>query len=378
MTMKWFVAAVCLISFGVLWIIDSHGLTTSPDVLPQMLIQRKTNSSHPDVSMLLQDLERTMSILRQDLERTKEALAFSEKANRDLLAALKTARLAVQVAAEGKTTSTKRVASRRADPPLQKPRRGSLKNGGVLIFLHVPKTGGKSLGDTISLSPLLDWHWGEGAVEDIDKAVHSPESSVGRNTVFGASLHVFTTLDLGHKLREWRNLAASNGIPFFVLSMVREPVSMAVSHFEYMCIWSRPDLDMCGVWSHKDTEESLRATAIRDPQLAFYINKFRQHGDQKLEDIPTETDLAQTWEALISNVDWIGRTEAYGDTKHVLEEVLGRELNWQHSHKNTGHALSAKNLTDVTMGLLQGMTVLDQELYNRIEASYRLENLWED
>ena len=96
-------------------------------------------------------------------------------------------------------------------------------------------------------------------------------------------------------------------------------------------------------------------------------------------DVPSRDDLEETWDALLSSVEWVGRTESYNDTLSVVEEVLGQEglVDWVHTHKYPGN-LHAHNLTDSTKRFIQERSGLDQELYDRVESSYRLEDLWEE
>lgn len=266
--------------------------------------------------------------------------------------------------------------------PQRKPREGSHKNGGIILFIHVPKTGGTSFAPSLMSRAYIAYvHDAVPQVlESVKEAVRSPELSVGKHETIFAEVHIPVPA-LGkfqHQIDTWRDLAASQGIPFFVFSMVRDPIHYAVSWFEFFCINTKSVAGakaMCGDWAFNDTEQSLEATTYTDPQTAY----FTEHFNQKLYH-PPESSVLEIWEAFMSNFEWVGRTEAYIDTVHVLETVLGLHPNelantWRHIYSNRGK-LNARNLTEETKALIRERTRLDQELYDKVQATYRLNNLF--
>ena len=187
-----------------------------------------------------------------------------------------------------------------------------------------------------------------------------------------------SVIDLQDQLKLWRDEAAKNSIPFFVFSMVREPIPYAVSIYEWRCIFhpNRKNRASCGQYND-ETEESLRVLARTNPQISWFVS-YAKGGLDKQWEAPCRKDLEGTWDALLSNVEWVGRTETHNETLYVVEEILGRwDIEWVHTHKFPAK-LHAHNLTNFTKSFIQERSDLDQELYDRVQASFKLEDLWEN
>jgi Sulfotransferase family len=123
-------------------------------------------------------------------------------------------------------------------PSATEPRDLPVRNdkGVIVFFLHIPKTGGTSIRRIFRRYGKVYFAWGRKAY---DRTVREFSDKLDRwvdgDLVF-FELHGGDALsykEFAVTLREWRRKAHEKGIPFFAFTVVREPVSFAISSFAY-------------------------------------------------------------------------------------------------------------------------------------------------
>ena len=123
-------------------------------------------------------------------------------------------------------------------PSAQKIIRGSHAHGGIVFFMHVPKTGGNAMGHNLMQYDDIDYVFLKGSDPLKNPMSESVVQGVSNNTIlfFKAHTEIPSFLQLAADLKNWRQMASQNGVPFFAFTMLRDPIAYAVSAFEYVCV----------------------------------------------------------------------------------------------------------------------------------------------
>lgn len=106
------------------------------------------------------------------------------------------------------------------------------EKGGVFIFLHVPKMGGSTVRDFVkeqavqNKSLYMETH-GEGPWQTAKRAIdrYVVEGTNGTAVFMEDHMHPNPVKILFPQLKQWREIAQANGVPFFAFTMHREPLS---------------------------------------------------------------------------------------------------------------------------------------------------------
>jgi len=125
------------------------------------------------------------------------------------------------------------------------------ETGGLVVFLHIAKTGGSTIRDNFDKSSRFPnvkvarvLH--EAKMED-DAIVHFVSSENTRNETLLLEFHggrgqPLTMFQLHPYIHQWRSMAKANDKSLFVFTMLREPSSFYVSYFNFFkgpgCTWS--------------------------------------------------------------------------------------------------------------------------------------------
>ena len=244
----------------------------------------------------------------------------------------------------------------------------SFENGGLIFFYHVPKTGGTTIRDNLSKLPgvthlrcsstnscLIDWknktrhtidkYLMSGNDDDIDvdhfhkvksktkkKRTYddtddgnntddnnsefqrqSPYNNNNNTTIFFLEKHgnSIGLLDLKEDLQRWRKLATRRNKSFFAFTVVREPVSFAISYFRFFHLnpnykWTEPRQ-----YTQLTDENIIDAQTIANRQCVFLSQLRFQNGQQRMNPPVTSKECSQnTYEEVMkTELDWVGTTE---------------------------------------------------------------------
>ena len=191
---------------------------------------------------------------------------------------------------------------------------------------------------------------------------------------------------LSHKIREWKRTAAQNNVPFFVATLLREPVSMQISAFNYYYVapWKR---------LANDTVADFLDTLLDNPICSFlhnggmfFDNLDRKHPEIRNRRSKLNRELQKqhcdlVYELLLSDMDFVGTTDRLETETLPLFRYLFHRKNTAGSK---GHAnemrrvrmhLDRLNETDVAR-VKQG-TEWDKEWYHKAQEIYQF-NSWRD
>jgi len=258
--------------------------------------------------------------------------------------------------------------------------------GGVLLYMHVPKTGGTTIRNNFgNKTRFPDLHF-----YPIHQLSHMPrgekmiqERILRRNkkykTLF-VEIHgrnCPTWLELAPMIQGWRKTAAAHHVPFFAFTLLREPVELAVSFFNFFRV--TPGDDRFGPRVNS-TQQNLLATLKYNPQCLFLTKgetAFFEHQKDNIFYNVTHQDCIDVQTQLTQTLDWIG------DTRHMSHDTLPLLTylltgNAQHGQAlpaaNTATARNSKLVSVPTLDLaarqqIQDMSMLDHQLYQLVMAT---------
>ena len=183
-------------------------------------------------------------------------------------------------------------------------------------------------------------------------------------------------MQVSSKLRQWRATAKKNNVPFFAFSVLREPVSMAVSFFNYY--YGMDHHDPHYQYFEDPSEQDFVATAVFNPQCGFLAKSDRIFYQKQEQQLLHRADCDSVYKQLHKNMDWVGTTETLSsETFPLLRRLIGSNTNADYlapEHIETKNKSPPKilqeDLSPTTIELIHKMTVWDQELYEQVKHDY--------
>jgi hypothetical protein len=241
--------------------------------------------------------------------------------------------------------------------------------GGIIIFLHNPKTGGTTVREFLKsqvVSPeehYLETHKEKSWAATVKKIDYYVRNGTNGSTIIVED-HVYPSIyrTLLPKLRNWREVAAHNTIPFFVFSMVREPLSLYISGFNYYKVQNK---------KQDPTEENFLKYIDQDPnvQCKFFIH-------MSCPPEKTDTRLAQL-EIVVKAVDWITPTPQISTELLPLLAYMSKLPNRavgiiqpKPFGPTPNQTLSVSQLSSDTIAKVAASSTIDQALYDLVTHRY--------
>jgi len=181
-------------------------------------------------------------------------------------------------------------------------------------------------------------------------------------------------------LKAWRKMAAAQNIPFFAFTVVREPLSMAISHFNFYYATDKQDNRY--YWRPNPTEQDFLELSVPNPQCVFaakselaYYQSYRESG--KSIDVSEET-CQHVYNAFLEDFDWIGTTETLSRQTFPILEQIGEVRYCPEIRNPSVSKIRKSSLSASTLDFIHNTTSYDRSLiYEKAQRDFPI-SMWKN
>ena len=258
-------------------------------------------------------------------------------------------------------------------------------NGGFILFLHIPKTGGTTIRLNLQKNERIDYHVGKSYSQYSNISPLAEEAIVNgttNNTILFFEIHAKDSpslLKLRKRLRRWRVTASKNKVDIFFFTLLRDSLPFALSHFNFFHVQKRnPTFEQCNA-----TEENFIRLSLSNPQCQFLAHGEPSMRAQKVKGVLlTPATCDEVYDTLLDNMDWVGTTERLSnETLPLLSRLLHLPESTEFSNhrvtKNTSLVhLKTEALSLTAINKILSTTSLDRKLYESALEDFHFD-MWE-
>lgn len=251
---------------------------------------------------------------------------------------------------------------------------------GVIVFFHVPKTGGSTVGKHIQGASHLGVKYiFSNGLREYKRVEAQIDSWIEKNVTLRryqvVEFHAGNSpsfVEIHQKLKLWRTQFAKLNVPFFAFTVLREPLSWTVSAYNYFCVKLR-EKNPCG--EGPVSVDHFLDTSLHNPQCKFLTKgwgyKFPNDMRRKM---PNKDDCVALYNTILENFDWVGTLEKFDETAEVLTSILGCNVfqNATVQNENSEKEVGLTSLNKTAINHLEDILSLDYELYRKAQDDFQL------
>jgi hypothetical protein len=269
------------------------------------------------------------------------------------------------------------------------------ETGGLIVFLHIAKTGGSTIRQGLKPFPNVDVKrvFDEEQLnlmkDKIDWYLSSNNNKTtnmsGMEKVLLLELHgnrgePITIFQLHSYIQSWKARATAYNKKIFIFTLFREPASFHVSYFTFfkhpLCrkLWcDRPVLPQ--------TERNLMRSMIPNHQCQYLARKFNKKENRMVP--VTRQECESVYTLLKADVDWIGTMETmHVTTLPLLAFIVSGNNKLAHNftvvnQQNKLAKLQLNDISSVAQEQIRNASMIDRYLYDSTIREYSLD-MWQN
>ena len=272
--------------------------------------------------------------------------------------------------------------------------RGQLKRDSVIIFIHVPKTGGTTISNNIEFRSNTSmklfthihggrkmWRRGKDYIDNYlsrSRRTETENIKKGEQSVF-MEIHTLAPsfVTLQDQIQAWKHNATANGKNLFVFTILREPVSWSMSAFNHYFHGSI--VNDLRANPNKTTANSVLVDYCQEnAQCTFLFHSWQYPKPKSHRWNPQKKNCDFVYTSLENQADFVGTTERIHDVTEMLKFLLDMPSNFTFTHENSGKTNSAglyigiNEMSNNTLEYYKSMTSLDNDLYENARKGWSL------
>jgi len=258
----------------------------------------------------------------------------------------------------------------------------NFESGGIVIFFHMPKTGGTSFRVSAKKNEeQLEIHSNDRTPmpELKDEILQWSKNTtiLGGEKIKLVELHwrLDSLVKMHEDLTVWRKNAKENNIPFFVFTVVRDPVETYLSFYNYFCVKLHKErqVDCNPPW----TVDHMISISPDNPQtrwLCHATGAVLVNNETTLPP-PIEEDLycSNVMDIIKTHFNWIGSKHRIKDTLAVFLEMGIHIHNARENPNRVSGKISVSEMDDNSIEIIRTKLKKDQELFDWAVSTFTLE-----
>ena len=261
------------------------------------------------------------------------------------------------------------------------------ENGIIIFYFHIPKTGGTTQMAPFAFHP--DWKYrmvfGHSKQDRYREEMYEllSEWKAGSNTRVYYEYHAgmaspyMEQKKIREDLHKWRNMAKVQNVPFFALTVVRDPMSFSVSFFNFYFGGKKEDPRY--YWRPQATEADFLELSLPNPQCLFcikgetaYYKGYKEEGNSVV--VPKD-ECEGVYDAFLEDFDWIGTTEALTEHTFPILEQIGQVRYCKEIRNTSIHKIKKSDLSESAVEKIRDLTKYDQSIYDQAVRDFPL-SMW--